>query len=198
MHSQLEQLKRELEQFGRQHDAANQDRAKRMLNIPRDTCEFLSVLIQATAARHILEIGTSNGYSTLWLAEAAHITGGKVITVEYAEPKCAMARENFAAAGLDGVIESHCIEAGRLLSRLAPASQDLIFLDSERSKYLGWWPSLQSVLRPGGLLVVDNALSHQQELAEFTRRVASDPGFTSCLVPVGKGKFLATKARLRE
>ncbi|GAA3547947.1 O-methyltransferase [Zobellella aerophila] len=198
MNPQLAQLKQKLEQFGRQNDAANQARSGRMLNITRDTGEFLSVLIQATAARNILEIGTSNGYSTLWLAEAAHITGGKVITVEYAEHKFAMARENFAASGLAGIIEPHCIDAGQLLPRLAPASQDLIFLDSERSEYLGWWPGLRSVLRPGGLLVVDNALSHQQELTEFTRLVAADPVFTSCLVPVGKGELLATKARIRE
>lgn len=81
----LETLKAELERFGEANDAATKDRPRRMLNITRDTGEFLAVLVRATAARRVLEIGTSNGYSTLWPAEAAGGIGGSVTTVESAK-----------------------------------------------------------------------------------------------------------------
>ena len=69
-----------------------------------------------------------------------------------------------------------------------------MFLDSERSEYSGWWPRLRGVLRPGGLMVVDNATSHETEMAPFVALVNADPQFTTCLVPVGNGEYLAVKA----
>ncbi len=76
MGNSLETLKAELERFGAENDAATSERPRRMLNITRDTGEFLAVLVRAAAARRVLEIGTSNGYSTLWLADAAKAIGG--------------------------------------------------------------------------------------------------------------------------
>ena len=76
----LEQLKRELELFGEQNDGAQQSRGSKMLNITRDTGELLAVLVQTRGAAAVLEIGTSNGYSTLWLAEAVKRLGGRVTT----------------------------------------------------------------------------------------------------------------------
>ena len=80
----LSAVKAELEAVGAANDEAVSDGRERMLNITPATGEFLGVLVQATGARRILEVGTSNGYSTLWLAEAARVTGGHVTTVEWA------------------------------------------------------------------------------------------------------------------
>src|SRR6476659_2443422 len=91
----LETLKAELERFGQANDAATNERPRRMLNITRDTGGFLVVLVRATAARRVLEIGTSNGYSTLWLANAARAIGGSVTTVELADYKIGLATANF-------------------------------------------------------------------------------------------------------
>src|SRR6476661_228898 len=88
----------ELEQFGKANDASAAERTRRMLNITRDTGEFLTVLVRATLARRVLEIGTSNGYSTLWLASAARAIGGSVVTIELSEYKIALAAANFARA----------------------------------------------------------------------------------------------------
>ncbi|MDX1375797.1 MAG: class I SAM-dependent methyltransferase [Burkholderiales bacterium] len=190
----LEALKAELERFGRTNDAATRERARRMLNITRDTGELLSVLVRATGARALLEIGTSNGYSTLWLAEAARANGGRVTTLEAAADKVAMAAANFARAGLDDVIALVHDDATRALERAAAEAFDFVFLDSERAAYPGWWPQLQRVLRAGGLLVVDNAVSHAAEMAPFAALLAADPRFTTSLVPVGNGELLAVKA----
>jgi predicted O-methyltransferase YrrM len=190
----LQALLRELEQFGADNDAANKERPKRMLNITRDTGEFLAVLVQATGARRVLEIGTSNGYSTLWLAQAAVRIGGRVTTVELADYKVELAAENFARAGLASVITQLHAEAGAVLAGMEAGSVDLLFLDSERSEYPGWWPDIRRVLRAGGLLVVDNATSHAAEMAPFVELVEADTGFATCTVPVGNGEFMATKA----
>ncbi len=190
-------LKRQLEQladFGNQNDAAVGKSGTRMLNITPDTGEFLSVLVRATGARRVLEIGTSNAYSTLWLADAARTIGGAVTTIERSADKVAMARENIVTAGLDGVITQVEGDAGAWLAQAPDASVDLVFLDSARSLYLDWWPDLRRVLRAGGLLVVDNASSHAHEMADFVTAVKEDDAFGTSLVPVGKGEFLAVKA----
>lgn len=193
MRAELLQLLAELEGFGRDNDARNAERSRRMLNVTRDTGEFLAVLVRATAARQVLEIGTSNGYSTLWLADAARAAGGTVTTVERSEYKVALARANFERSGLGASIRQVHGDAGDVLARQPPASVDLLFLDSERAEYPGWWPQLARVLAPGGLLVVDNALSHAGELAGFFARVRADAAWASCLVPVGNGEFLAVR-----
>ena len=190
----LDALKAELERFGADNDAVHTERPRRMLNITRDTGEFLSVLVRATLARQVLEIGTSNGYSTLWLAEAARDVGGSVTTVELSEFKIGLAAANFAKSGLAPFITSTHDDAGKLLERSADGAFDLIFLDSERPEYPGWWPHLRRVLRPGGLLVVDNATSHPDQMAPFVALVRADAAFTTSLVPIGNGEFLAVKA----
>jgi predicted O-methyltransferase YrrM len=189
----LESLKAELERFGEANDAATDERTRRMLNITRDTGEFLAVLVRATAARRVLEIGTSNGYSTLWLAEAARAIGGSVTTVEFSGDKIGLASANFARSGLSPFIELIHDDAGRLLQRSASSAYDLIFLDSERTEYPGWWSELRRVLRSGGLLVVDNATSHAEQMAPFVALVMAATEFATCLVPVGKGEFLAVR-----
>jgi len=195
MNAELTLLLEELERFGAANDAgidrADPGRAQRMLNITRDTGEFLAVLVRATRARDILEIGTSNGYSTLWLADAA-AADGEVTTVELQAAKYAMALENFTRAGLRERIDALNADAGEVLRVAGDAAYDFIFLDSDRTQYAAWWPEIRRVLRPRGLLVVDNAVSHAHEMASFVQAVKDD-GFACSLVPVGKGEFLATR-----
>jgi predicted O-methyltransferase YrrM len=135
----LDALKAELERFGRSNDELHAERAQRMLNITRDTGEFLAVLVRGTQARRILEIGTSNGYSTLWLAEAAKGMGGSVTTVELSESKIQLARSTFTRSGLSDCIQLCHEDAGHLLDRSEAEAYDLVFLDSERPEYPGWW-----------------------------------------------------------
>jgi predicted O-methyltransferase YrrM len=194
MNVQLQSLMAELERFGNSNDSATSERSRKMLNITHDTGEFLAVLIRATVARRILEIGTSNGYSTLWLADTARAIGGAVTTIEFSDHKIELATKNFARSGLASFITLVHDDAGRVLERGADSAFDFIFLDSERPEYPGWWPHIRRVLRAGGLLVVDNATSHPQEMAPFVALVKADASFTTSLVPVGNGEFMAVKA----
>ena len=195
MNEPLEHLLEELERFGTANDRAVAERPRRMLNITRDTGAFLAVLVHATRARRILEIGTSNGYSTLWLADAARARGGAVTTLELSAYKQRLAADNFARSGLSAHIRPIPGDAGEFLTQAADHAYDLVFLDSERTDYPDWWPDLKRVVRPGGLLIADNALSHPEQMAPFIALVEADPEFITSLVPVGKGEYLATRVR---
>jgi predicted O-methyltransferase YrrM len=163
-----------------------------MLNITADTGPFLSILIQNCKARRVLEVGTSNGYSTLWLADALTRTDGTVVTIELQDHKVAKAKENFVRSGLNERIQQIQGDAGEYLKKAARESFDLIFLDSDREQYADWWSDLMAVLKPGGLLVVDNATSHAHELREFNS-IVEQSQFMSSLVPLGNGELLILK-----
>jgi len=193
MHSALRSLLHELESFGAANDARTPARGDKMLNITPETGELLTILVQAANARRVLEIGTSNGYSTLWLASAVKTISGNVVTVEYSEPKAEMARHNLQRAGLSPWVRQVVMEAGSFLSQ-QPASQfDFLFLDADRQQYSAWWSSIQSVLAPRGLLIVDNAMSHAAEMEGFIATVQATPGWRSLVLPIGNGQLVALK-----
>jgi predicted O-methyltransferase YrrM len=188
------QVLAELGQWGPAHDAEEPDPRRKLLNITPDTGQLLALLVRATRSRRILELGTSNGYSTLWLAAAACDTGGCVTTVELREAKAMLARETFGRAGIEAVVDLRVADGSVVLDAAADGAHDFIFLDADRDRYLAWWPDLARVLAGGGLLVVDNATSHARELAPFAAAIASVPTFTTVLVPVGNGELLVHKA----
>lgn len=189
----LEQLKRQLEQLGERNDSMQQARQRKLLNITRDTGELLSVLVQTRGAQAVLEIGTSNGYSTLWLAEAVRRLEGHVTTIELDEDKRVLAHDNFQRAGLAPWVTLLAGDASELLPTLPQAGYQLIFLDSDRQHYRAWWPQIRRLLAPRGLLVVDNAISHRSEMVEWMNEVGQDPAFATSLVPVGKGEWLVVR-----
>ncbi|KDM93427.1 O-methyltransferase [Photobacterium galatheae] len=188
----LEELLQELEALGVQHDATENEKSKKLLNITRDTGEFLAVLVKSAKAEQILEIGTSNGYSTLWLASAIP-ESGKVVTVEKLSDKAEMAAENFVRAELQDRIVQVQADAEDFI-RDSQQIFDFIFLDADRTAYLSYIDVLLSKLSSGGVLVCDNAISHRHELEDFMAYLSNKDTLTSCLLPVGKGEFVVHKA----
>jgi predicted O-methyltransferase YrrM len=189
----LERLLEALIAFGRAYDAKREDRLERLRNVEPETARMLWVLVRATSARRILELGTSNGYSTLWLADAVGDTGGRVTTVEVDPARATMARENFVRAGLADRIELRLGDAANSLRESPDGAWDFVFLDAERSEYVGYWPDLVRTLRPLGLLAVDNVVSHADEVADFRALVERSEGVASALVPIGAGVLLVTR-----
>jgi predicted O-methyltransferase YrrM len=182
-----------LHRAGREHDARQSERKDTLRNLEPATAELLSVLVRATGARRVLELGTSNGYSTLWLAEAVAATGGRLCSVDVDPGRTAAALENLSRAGLDAHVELRTEDAGDVLAQAAPAAWDLVFLDAERPAYAGYWPHLLRALRPGGLLVVDNVLSHAEQVADLRALVAAEPAVRACVVPIGAGALLVVR-----
>lgn len=192
MESGLLELLDELEKSGEANDASTEERGQKLLNITHETGVFLALLIKACKARNVLEVGTSNGYSTLWLADAVG-ESGTVTTVEKAPHKVEMAERNFQRAGLSSRIHQVAGEAGEFLASRGDGEYDFVFLDSDRGQYVDWWPSLRRVLADGALMVVDNATSHAHQLEDFNRLLASSEGYLSSLSPIGKGELVILK-----
>src|SRR6185312_9644059 len=140
----------------RMHDAAQADRLDRVRNVEPETAELLGVLVRARAAPRVLEIGTSNGYSTIWLADAVAATGGWLVSLEVDPARTALARQHLARAGLADVADLRTSDAAQALAAFGDDAFDVVFLDAERPAYPGYWPELVRTLAPGGLLAVDN------------------------------------------
>jgi predicted O-methyltransferase YrrM len=175
----------------REHDAAQSDRLARFRNVEPETAELLGVLVRAIRAARVLELGTSNGYSTIWLADAVESVGGRIVSVDVDAERIALARDNLGRAGLEA--ELRVADAADTLAESASGAWDVIFLDAERDAYAGYWPHLLRVLRDGGLLVVDNVISHADEVAPFLALVSVEPTATSTQVPIGAGVQLIVK-----
>jgi predicted O-methyltransferase YrrM len=178
---------------GRSHDAGLADRLARWRNVEPETAELLAVLVRGMGASRVLEIGTSNGYSTIWLADAVEGVGGTVVSLEVLPDRTATAAEHLERAGLSGVADLRTEDAAAALSRLDDASWDFVFLDAERPAYVDYWPSLVRVLARPGLLAVDNVLSHAEEVAGFRALVEADERVVSSVVAVGAGVLLVAR-----
>ena len=185
------ELAAEIHAAASEHDAAQADRLDRYRILEPETAELLALLVRATNARRMLEIGTSIGYSTLWLADAAEDIGGSVVSVEIDPERSATARANLGRAGL--VADLRVEDAGDTLKASADEAWHLIFLDAERPAYAGYWPEVLRSLAPSGLVAVDNVISHAGQVEELLAIMAAEPGVTTTQVPIGAGLQLAVK-----
>jgi predicted O-methyltransferase YrrM len=191
----LQKLLEELHHHGVAHDATKADRLDRLRNVEPDSAALLALLAQAIGAQRLLELGTSNGYSTLWLADAVRSVGGTMVTVDLDPSRSSMAAENLERAGLTQTVECKVQDAAATLAGASDESWDMIFLDAERPFYAGYWPDLVRVLRPGGLLAVDNVVSHAEQVREFRELVAADERVIEALAPTGAGVLVIMRKR---
>jgi predicted O-methyltransferase YrrM len=181
-----------LYRLGRDSDARTTKRARRMLNITPDTGRLLWILVRLARATRILEVGTSNAFSTIWLAHAARETGGRVTTLEVNPDKIALARRNLAEAGVADRVDIREGPAADTLAAL-PGPFDLAFLDADRPSYATYLELVVPKLTVPGLLVADNVTSHPAELEDYLARVKADPRLFSVTVPIGNGEELSLR-----
>ena len=151
--------------------------------------QFLNNMIKAADAKVILEVGTSYGYSTLWLAEAASQTGGKVITLEIHKPKVAYAQAQISKAGLSDFVE---FRAGNALRSLRKASEtfDFVLVDIWKELYVPAFELFFPKLKPGAYVIADNMIHpavHQAEVAKYRQAVRAKQAFDTVLLPIGSG-----------
>jgi len=189
----LETLLDQLHRDGVAFDGARSDRRERRRNLEPDSARLLHLLVLASGATRVLEVGSSNGYSTIWLAAAVAANAGEMVSVDLDEGRLSEARVNVAAAGLEDTVKLRREDAAATLAGSAEASLDLVFLDAERPEYPAYWADLVRVIRPGGLLAVDNVISHADEVADLRTLITADRRVTEALVPTGAGVLLVTR-----
>lgn len=166
---------------------------KRLRQIRPEVGELLLTLTVAIDAQRIVEIGTSGGYSTLWFATGVSQTGGRVTTFEVDPDKIAIARRTFADAGVTERVELREADGQAGLASMPAGSVDLVFLDAEKDLYDAMLEPAIRALRPKGLLVADNLISHESALAGFRDRALADPRLSGLVVPIGRGELLAVR-----
>jgi predicted O-methyltransferase YrrM len=163
------------------------ERSQRLLAVGPDTGRLLNILARSLKAPRILEIGTSFGYSAIWLAEAARAAGGRVITMELHDYKSAYAREMAEKAGLAGWIDFRVGDALDMIPRLQEGV-DLVLLDLWKDLYVPCLEAFYPKLNPGAIVVADNMLRPGgEEVRRYARAVRAKPGISSVLLPVGLG-----------
>jgi predicted O-methyltransferase YrrM len=165
--------------------------SKRLRQIPHEVGKFIALLAASSPAGPIIEIGTSAGYSTLWLALAARATARKVTTFEVDPGKVELAHATFAAAGVTDLID---LVHGDALTHLSQYNGiSFCFLDAEKDLYDPCYELAVRRMVPGGILVADNAISHQAELRPMLDRALSDERVDAVLVPIGTGDLVCRK-----
>jgi predicted O-methyltransferase YrrM len=162
-----------------------------MLNLEPETAALLHILVRATHRQSILEIGTSNGYSTIWLAHAMRSgTNGRLVSIERNPAKLEMARQNLQRAGLlnsVALLEGEASEAVTMLE----GPFDCVFFDADRISAPRQLDVLMPKLQADVLLLADNVLSHPEEISGYLSAVSGLADFSSVTVPVGKGLNIA-------
>ncbi len=188
---ELDQFLRELEAEGQENDSQEKDRKNRFLNLERPTAELIYVLLQASRRKHVLEIGTSNAYSTIWIATALkHSREATVISIELSPHKLALARKNITRARLEHRVELIEGNATEVVARLR-GPFDCVFFDADRVSAPAQLRLLLPKLSDDVLLLADNVLSHPDEISAYKTFVEELPDFICTVTPVGKGLHIA-------
>ncbi len=190
MNDQLRALLRELEEAGQENDAQQQDRRNKMLNLEPETAHLLSILVRNGLRRHLLEIGTSNGYSTIWLAWATHAVGGHITSIDSDMHKQQLADENLQRAGLRQSVNLICGDATEIVANLS-GPFDCVFFDADRLSAPAQLELLLPKLTPDALILADNVLSHPGEIAGYLKTLETLTLFDHLVIPVGKGLSVA-------
>jgi predicted O-methyltransferase YrrM len=193
MDQQIQRLLDELYQQGQANDMRQEDRREKMLNLEPETARMVSFLIRSSRRTRILEIGTSNGYSTCWLAWSAQQTGGQVTSIDREQQKQTLADANLRKARLRELVELCCGDATEIVIDL-PGPFDCVFFDADRYSAPAQLALLLPRLTPDVLLLADNAISHPTEIAGYLTAVKALPDFEQLIIPVGKGLSVAYRA----
>jgi predicted O-methyltransferase YrrM len=182
---------RYLEQIDSRDRGDGTPRLQRLRQITPETGKFLALLAASAPNGKFVEIGTSAGYSTLWLAVACEPLGRSITTFELLPEKARQARETFRAARVEGTVELVEGDARSYLSQCDDVG--FCFLDAEKEIYGECYEAVVPRLVKGGLLVADNAINHQEILRPMLTRALGDERVDALIVPVGKGELVCRK-----
>ncbi len=166
-------------------------RMQRLRQIPPDTGRFLAILAAGVPEGALIEIGTSAGYSTLWLSLACEAANRWLTTFEVLPAKAELARETFRKAQTEHLID--LVEGDALEYLPSIGEVAFCFLDAEKEIYADCYEVVVPNLVTGGLLVADNAINHRETLQPMLDRAMSDPRVDAVIVPVGKGELVCRK-----
>jgi predicted O-methyltransferase YrrM len=164
------------------------------MSVPADDGRILRVLTESLDARHVVELGTSVGYSGVWFCLALEKTGGKLTTFEIDEGRAALARENFKRAGVDQRVTLVMGDAHENVATVKTPI-DLMFLDADKEGYVDYLNKLLPLVRPGGLIVAHN-INRQQADPAYLKAITTNPTLETIFLNLeSSGMSLTMKKR---
>ena len=167
-------------------------------NIERASANFLNLTVKMINAKSALEIGTSNGYSGIWIAKALKETGGHLTTIEYWEKRSSLAIDNFKKAGVGDiitVITGDAIEILKEMKEKGSPKFDFIFVDANKAEYIEYFKSYDSLLNKGGVIISDNILSHYKKTHDFVETLMKHPDYQSQILNFDAGVMVSYKIK---
>jgi predicted O-methyltransferase YrrM len=190
MNAEIRTFLKQLEEHARAHDARESEHSRKLLNLEPETAELVSIFARSSRARRVLEIGTSNGYSTIWLAASIGPEGGRIISIDRSPEKHKMAQDNLSATGLLQYVDLRLGDATEII-KMIPGPFDFVFFDADRISAPGQLTLLLPKLTPRALILADNVLSHPDEIAGYLAMVNGLKQLQHVVVPMGKGLSVA-------
>jgi caffeoyl-CoA O-methyltransferase len=154
-------------------DDMDKNQRRGMMNVPTQDGRLLRMLTEMSGAKLVVEIGTSSGYSGIWISLGLLKTGGKLITHDIDARRAGIARANFKRAGVESVVTLVEGDAHKTVSKIK-GPIDIIFLDADRQGYVDYLKKLLPKLRPGGLIVTHNARSYGSSMKPYFEAVSGD------------------------
>ena len=165
---------------------------KQFWNVPRKTGVLLNMFIKMMNAKSVLEVGTSNGYSGIWLAKALKETGGKLTTIEYYDKRQSVAIENFKICGVDNIVRPLQGSACDVIESLDKSEKfDFVFIDANKREYVKYFELVKPHLTPKAMIVADNIISHAEKVQTFIDAVDADDEFQYEIIEVPGGILVA-------
>jgi caffeoyl-CoA O-methyltransferase len=165
--------------------------AKRLKQVTPEVGRLLAILVASAPPGDCIEIGTSAGYSTLWLAMACRLSGRKLTTFEILPEKAALARETFRLTGMEDSI--HFVHGDALQQVGNLKNIAFCFLDADKDTYTPCYEAIVPKLVPGGILAADNVTSHEEALRPMIQRALTDARVDAVVVPIGRGELVCRK-----
>ena len=180
-----------LERLDARHRGQEMPHFKRLRQIPPATGKFLALLAAGAPDGTYLEIGTSAGYSALWLSLACREVARRITTFEVDEFKISLAKETFAQAGVDDIVDLVAGDARDFLGDYKKVA--FCFLDAEKKHYGECYRAVVPNMVPGGILVADNVITHQDIVKGMVKATLKDKRVDSMIVPIGSGLLVCRK-----
>lgn len=166
-------------------------RDKRLRQIPPETGRFLAIMAASAPEGSYVEIGTSAGYSSLWIGLGCRQVGARLTTIEISGERARTAADTFRLSGMDDVIELKIGDAREILPGLADIS--FCFLDAEKEVYSDCYDLIIPRMVKGGILIADNVISHADKLQPLVDRALTDSRVDAVVVPIGKGELVCRR-----
>ncbi len=163
-------------------------------NIPKQTGNFLNMLIKMNNSKHVLEIGTSNGYSGLWILDALKSTNGHLSTIEYYDKRQNVAVENYKKCGFDGMFTPLLGQACEILNQFKTDDKfDFVFIDANKREYIEYYNILKPHLLPHSIIAADNVNSHREKVQPFLDAIITDSDFQTEILDLPGGLSVSYK-----